>query len=138
MNPTREPYIPPSLAMRRRSSAVTICACSIRGLDEVAFLPPLTWPCLPSIMSSKMSSTSLFARSPTQCIFWSGLHQILLRERQQELTDDLPPVVVQSFDESFELLWGMAHHAILGRLIMIRCEQGSTPKIKRACSMSKY
>ena len=102
-------------------------------------IPSSIYFALPSFYNVFENVENLLVRTVTHAVYiLVRLRQISLRERQYEMTDDLPPVVVQSFDESFELLGGMAHHAIFGRLIMIRGEQGSTPKIKRAFFRNKY
>jgi hypothetical protein len=55
---SRKYKLPPSLPIRSRSLGWKICACSIRGRQRFTSAPDLL------SMSSKMSSTSWFARSP--------------------------------------------------------------------------
>ena len=72
----QEGNTPPSLPIRSRSLVCMICACSMRGRHFCASTSGLLK------MSSKMSRTTLFARSPMQWMFY--IYYILVSYYQEK------------------------------------------------------
>jgi hypothetical protein len=98
-NKTNDSFSPPSRPIRDKSSAVMIWACSMRGLHCDTFTFTSSVSMSPVIIRSNMSSTTLFARSPMQCIFFScpGSEATLWR---LFTTHDLPPIKPEAVYET--------------------------------------
>jgi hypothetical protein len=99
-----------------------ICACSMRGL--ASFIGSLL------IKRSKMSRTTLFARSPMQWMFY--MSKLLSPDDSCEnfVSYHLEAVSPELLDKSFKCFRRCAKYARGGRLVRVGLEKSSSPRAK--------